>query len=201
MSAAVWLRFKAGAGRLLLAGLVVSVVASVLWYRRQADVEQPQAPVGLPANNSSAEMVTRDFRHVETRMDRTIWVLESAQAEIFGDRANLHSVKVTWYGEPGEVTVVITSDEGMVDFRDRKARLGGDVRVARADGAELRTEKVLWDDRTKIMTVPERVVITAPGFSFQGESLEANLKTQRILLRGRVQGEIRGGIRGGPRPS
>ncbi len=193
MSAARWLRIKARAGRVLLIALVLSVVAGVYWFRRMAVEERPQAPVGLPVNDTKAEMVTRDFRHVETRMDRTIWVLESARAEIFEDRANLHTVKVTWYGEPGEITVVITSAEGTVDFRDRNAELRGDVRIERADGAVVRTEKIFWDEKTKMLQAPLPVVITTPSFTFHGEGLDANLATQSITLRGRVRGEILGG--------
>ncbi len=201
MSATRWLQLKARAGRILLACLIVSVVASVFWYRRMAVDDQTQAPVNLPANDSKAEMVTRDFRHVETRMDRTIWVLESARAEIFEDRTNLHTVKVTWYGEPGEVTVVITSAEGTVDFRDRNAELRGDVRVERADGAVIRTEKLFWDDKAKVLKAPLPVVITTPNFTFEGESLDANLAAEKITLRGRVRGEIRGSSLVTPRPS
>ena len=201
MSATRWLRIKARAGRVLLACLVVSVVASVFWFRRLTVEDQQQAPAGLPVNDTKAEMVTRDFRHVETRMDRTVWVLESARAEIFEDKAILHTVKITWYGEPGEITVVITSAEGTVDFRNRKAELRGDVRLERADGAVLSTEEIFWDDKSKLLRAPSPVVITTPNFTVRGDSLAANLKTERITLRGRVQGEIRGGSLVKPRPS
>ena len=201
MRATRWLRIKAHAGRVLLACLVVTVAASVFWFRRLTVEDQQQSPAGLPVNDSKAEMVTRDFRHVETRMDRTVWVLESARAEIFEDRASLHTVKITWYGEPGEVTVFITSTEGTVDFRDRKAELRGDVRLERADGAVLSTEEIFWDDKSKLMLAPLPVVITTPSFTVRGESLAANLKTERITLRGRVNGEIRGGSPVKPRPS
>jgi LPS export ABC transporter protein LptC len=146
-------------------------------------------------------MVTRDFRHVETRMDRTVWVLESARAEIFEDKAILHTVKITWYGEPGEITVVITSTEGTVDFRNRNAELRGDVRLERADGAALSTEEIFWDDKSKLLRAPSPVVITTPNFTFRGEGLAANFKTERITLQGRVQGEIRGGALVKPWPS
>ena len=193
MIATRWLRIKARAGRVLLACLVVSIVASVFWFRRMSDEEQQQAPPGVPVNDTKAEMVTRDFRHVETRMDRTVWVLESDRAEMFADRANLHSVKITWYGEPGDVTVVITSAEGTVDFRDRKAELRGNVRLERADGAVLSTEEVYWDDEKKVFRAPRPVVITTPNFTVRGEGLVAKLKSERITLRGRVTGEIRVG--------
>lgn len=201
MSATRRLRIKAQAGRVLLACLVLSIVASVFWFRRLTVEDQQQAPAGLPVNDTKAEMVTRDFRHVETRMDRTVWVLESARAEIFEDKANLHTVKITWFGEPGEITVVITSAEGTVDFRNRKAELRGDVRLERADGAVLSTEEIFWDDRSKLLRAPLPVVITTPNFTVRGDSLVADLKTEHITLRERVNGEIRGGSLGKSRPS
>ena len=201
MSATRWLRIKANAGRILLASLILCAVASVFWYRRMTGDEQQQAPKGLPTNESNAEMVTRDFRHVETRMDRTIWVLEAARAEMSGDQARLTKVKVTWYGEPGEITVVITSANGLVDFKQRKAELHGAVRIERADGAVLQTEEIYWDEKTKYLAAPLAVVITTPGFTFQGVKLDANLATEKIILHGRVRGEIRGGSPVKARPS
>jgi len=201
MNATRWLRTKTYAGRVFLACIVVSVVAGVFWYRRQTvDVPQP-APAGLPANDTKADMVTRDFRHVETRMDRIIWVLEASRAEVFSDQANLFAVKVTWFGEPGEISVVITSAEGSVDFRNRKAELRGDVRFERADGAVLRTEKLFFNEKTKLLQAPLPVVITTPNSTFQGETLDADLATGKISLRGRMRGEIRGGSLVSSRPS
>jgi LPS export ABC transporter protein LptC len=196
-----WLRIKARAGRVLLACLVISVVASVFWFRRVSVEDQDQAPAGLPVNDTKAEMVTRDFRHVETRMDRTVWVLESALAEMSGDQASLHTVKITWYGEPGEVTVVVTSAEGKVDFKQRTAELRGAVRLERADGAVLSTEVIFWDDKSKSLRAPQPVLITTPSFTMRGDSLVANLKTEHITLQGRVKGKVRGRPLVKPRPS
>lgn len=201
MRATRWLHIKARAGRVLLALLIASVVASVFWFRRLSDEEQQQAPIGIPVSSSKAEMVTRDFRHVETRMDRTVWILESAQAEIFENRARLQKVKITWFGEPGEVSVVITSAEGLVDFKNRKAELRGDVRLERADGAVLTTEEIFWNDRKKLLRAPSPVQITTPDFTIRGQSLGADLATEHITIKGRVNGEIRGGSLVTPQPS
>ena len=101
-------------------------------------------------------MVTRDFRHVETRMDRTVWVLEAKRAEIREQKARLTAVKVTWFGEPGALPVVITSDAGRIDFEKRNAELSGRVRAERADGAVLETERLVFDDRRKLLLAPQR---------------------------------------------
>lgn len=193
MSSSRWLRIKARAGRVLLAVLLVSVVLSVFWYRRMAREAQEQTPSALPANDTRAEMVTHDFKHVETRMDRTIWILEAASAEMQDEKASLHTVKVIWYGEPGDVTVTINSAEGRVDFKKRTAELSGKVRLVRADGALLETELITWDEKTKALLAPLPVAITTSAFSFQGTGLDGNLASEQIKLRGPVRGEIRAG--------
>lgn len=66
--------------RALLGVLLVTAAGTVLWYR-QLGGEGPEQPLPLPDNDLRAQMVTRNFRHVETKMDRTIWVLEARKAE------------------------------------------------------------------------------------------------------------------------
>jgi LPS export ABC transporter protein LptC len=195
------LRIKARAGRVLLAFLVVAAGAGVLWYRQLTVEVDPQAPAGPPAGDTRADMVTRDFRHAETRMDRTLWVLESAQAEVFAEQARLHTVKIHWYGEPGMIPLVITSAEGLVDFKKRYATLSGKVRVERADGAVLLTERLIFDEGRKLLRAPLPLTIATANFTFAGERLDANLATQHITLRGRVMGEVRSGALLRRRPS
>lgn len=201
MSTARWLRIKARAGRVLISLLVVAAAAGVFWYRHVAVDGEVTSPVGLPSEASNAEIVTRNFRHVETRMDRTTWVLEAARAEIFEEKARLRAVKITWYGEPGTIPVVITSEEGQVDFKSRNAELSGKVRIEREDGALLQTERLFWNDADKLLRAPLSVLITTPDFSFSGERLDANLATKSVIIQGRVRGEIRKGALVQPRPS
>lgn len=200
MNAQRILRVKARAGQILLVVLVISAALSVAWYRRlPPNVEPPSQPEPSGAS-SQAEMVSRDFHHVETRMDRTIWVLDAELAEVFDENAHLHTVKITWYGQPGMIPMVITSREGQVNFRDRSAVLSGAVRVERSDGSVLETEQLTWDEGEKLLRAPQSVVITTPTYTFHGTSLVANIADQRVTLKGPVQGEIRGLV-ALPRPS
>lgn len=192
MRAARWLRIKARAGRALLVLLIVTAAAGVLWYRRQAAKVDAPPPSSATLGDSDAEMVTSDFRHVETRMDRTIWVLEAARAEIFGERAKLRTVKISWYGQEGMTPVFVTSDYGEMNFKTLNATLNGRVLLRRADGSTLATEQVLWYDRGKLLRAPGPVVITTPNFTFRGRRLDADLEDHKYRLDGEVQGEIRG---------
>jgi len=194
------LRIKDRAGRILLVLLVISAAAGVVWYRRLPPDEPPPAPLEPSGGSTRAEMVTHDYRHVETRMDRTVWVLEAERAEVFEERAQLHAVRITWYGEPGTVPMVITSRDGHVNFRERSAVLDGTVRIERADGSVLETEELTWDDGRRLLQARREVLITTPSFTFRGSSLLANIPEQRVVLKGRVHGEIRG-VTASPRPS
>jgi LPS export ABC transporter protein LptC len=201
VSTARRLRLKARAGRLLLVVLVVAAGAGVVWYRQLAIDVDSEVPTGPPADDTKADMVIREFRHAETRMDRTLWVLESAQAEVLDQQARLRSVKIHWYGEIGTVPIVITSEEGLVDFKKRYATLSGKVRVERADGAVLLTERLIFDEGRKLLRAPLPLTITTPNFTLRGGRLDADLDTQHVTLRGPVMGEIRGGALLGQRPS
>lgn len=194
MNAAGGQRVRRVARRLLLAVLFGAAAGGVLWFRGLERREAPEAPSVGTAPPAGAEMVTRNFRHAETRLDRTVWVLEAAEAVVRGEQAQLTAVKITWYGEPGSVPVVITSDAGRIDFRNRSALLTGGVRMARADGAVLETERLSYDEGRKLVQAPSAVLITTPTFSFRGTGLSADVERRVVRLDGRVEGEIRGAI-------
>jgi LPS export ABC transporter protein LptC len=194
MNAAGGQRVRRVARRLLLAVLIGAAAGGVLWFRGLERREAPEAPSAGTAPPTGAEMVTRNFRHAETRLDRTIWVLEAAEAVVRGEQAQLTAVKITWYGEPGAVPVVITSDAGRIDFRNRSALLTGGVRMARADGAVLETERLSYDEGRKLVQAPSAVLITTPTFTFRGTGLSADVERRVVRLDGRVEGEIRGAI-------
>lgn len=192
MSAAGGQLVLKAARRLLLAALLLAAAGGVLWYRgldRGGDAVPPPAASLGPAG---AEMVTRDFRHVETRMDRTVWILEAKQAEVREEKAQLTAVKITWFGEQGAEPVVITSDAGRIDFAKRTAVLTGRVRAARADGAALETERLAFDEGRRLLHAPQPVLVSTPSFSFRGSSLTANIERRWVKVTGRVEGEIRG---------
>lgn len=177
-------------GRLLLVAILASTAWAVLWYRRIAP-EPEEPPAGhRAAAPGSADMVLRDFRHAETRMDRTVWVLEASQAEVFQERASLRRVKITWYGEEGDSVVVVTSRAGHVDLQTRNAVLAGDVRIVRDDGARLKTSRIVWNNAHRMLRAPLPVVVRTEGFTLRGRNMRANVERRRVRIGGRVSGEI-----------
>ena len=66
-------------GRLiLLAAIIMAAGGGGLWFTHvQGNRPAPPPLPDSPMIESKAQMVTRDFRHEETRLDRTVWILEA----------------------------------------------------------------------------------------------------------------------------
>ncbi len=184
---------RAGVGRVLLVTIVLSAVGGVAWYRRVTRETVAPAPLPEVPDPGGAEMVLREFRHAETRMDRTIWVLEAERAEVAGDVARLGKVNITWHGDdPRRLPVTITSRTGRVNLRTNDAALEGRVRVVRSDGATLTTGRLEWDNRRRQLRAPSPVTVRARGLSFRGNSMYADLDRQVLRLAGSVTATVGG---------
>jgi len=178
-------------GRALLGCLVITATVSFLWYRHVQEKKGPggEAPPA-PMIESRAQMVTRDFRHVETRLEKTIWVLEAAVAEIFEEKARLQRVKITYYGEEKD-PVVITGRRGRVDLGNWNAVLFGEVRVVGRDGSVLKTRRLEWDNDAQLLTAPWPVRVRSRYGELRGVRMTANLEENWVRIEGRVQTVIR----------
>jgi LPS export ABC transporter protein LptC len=185
-------RLRARIGSVLLAVIILSAAGGVLWYRRTMREEgTAAAPPAGPRNSSKAQMVTRDFKHVEMRMDRVVWILEAKQAEMFEDTARLSAVKITYYGEKsGQAPVVITSRRGVVSLTKHDADLSGDVRAVRADGATLETDRLVWEDAEKTLTAPTAVTIRSRRMTLRGDKMWANVTGQWVKVSGGVRADV-----------
>lgn len=105
-------------------------------------------------------------------------------------------MKVTWFGEDeGQLPVIITSKAGRMNFRTRDGALLGSVRVARSDGAMLKTERLYWTDGQKTLRAPGRVLIKSEGLSMRGARMVADLRQKWVRLSGQVRGEVQPGSR------
>jgi LPS export ABC transporter protein LptC len=178
------------ARRGLLAGIVVTVVTATFWYRHQQDGNKGDSPLP-PAHfvESKAQMITRDFRHVETRMNRTAWIVEASVAEIFLNKARLMRVKITYFGDSEEATL-ITGRQALVDLESWDAELFGDVRAVGQDGTVMKTRKLQWNNRDQTLLAPWPVRIRGPYGQIEGRKLLANVDKKWVRIVGRVATEF-----------
>lgn len=92
-------------------------------------------------------------------------------------------VTVHFYDENGRESSVLTSREGRVDDRTNDLEAMGNVVVVSSDSTILRTERLFWDNRRRLIHTPEFVAITSPKEKIQGKGFEAHqdLKNYRIF--------------------
>lgn len=187
----IYLVVRKYGGPALLGVIGVTAVATLIWFRSLEGESGGGAPApSPPAIDSLAQMLTRDFRHVETRLNRTVWILEAAVAEVFEKKARLQRVKLTYYGS-NEKPVVVTGRRARVDLDQWNAELSGDIRVVGSDGSVLKTDRLVWDNRTERLSAPLPVKYRTERLDVSGRGMTANLKSRKITVKGRVKSTVR----------
>jgi LPS export ABC transporter protein LptC len=101
-------------------------------------------------------------------------------------------VTVHFFDEEARESSVLTSTEGKVDDVSNDLEAMGNVVVVSNDSTVLRTERLFWDNKRRLVHTPEFVVITSPKETIQGRGFEAlqDLKNYRIFhVTGRAKTE------------
>lgn len=100
------------------------------------------------------------------------------------------SVTVYFYDEFGKQTSTMTSDEGKVDEATNNLEVYGHVVVVSDDSTRLRTEKLFWDNKRRLIHTPVFVSIVSPKEKMQGTGFESDqqLRNYKIF---KVSGEAK----------
>lgn len=185
-----FLKVRKYGGPILLALIVTSAVTSYIWFRGLSEgTGKPPEPEKTTVA-SQAQMVTRNFRHVETRLNRTVWIIEAAAAEMFEKRARLQRVKITYFDDKNR-PVIITGRKGRVDLETLDALLLGDVRILSHDGAVLKTRQLEWDNEEQTLTAPWPVRLRNGDFEVRGRRMTVMVDQNRVRVQGGVRTIVR----------
>ncbi|MBI3586732.1 MAG: LPS export ABC transporter periplasmic protein LptC [Ignavibacteriales bacterium] len=100
------------------------------------------------------------------------------------------SVTVYFYNEIGKQTSTMTSDEGKVDETTNSLEAYGHVVVVSDDSTRLRTEKLYWDNKRRLIHTPAFVSIVSTKEKMQGTGFESDqqLRNYKIF---KVSGEAK----------
>jgi LPS export ABC transporter protein LptC len=109
-----------------------------------------------------------------------------------GSRATQLSrgVRVRFFDREGQMTTILTSEEGTVDETTNNLTAKRNVYVVSSDSAKLWTEELYWDNQRQLIHTPAYVQIISPREQLQGQGFESDqsLKNYRIF---QVTGEAR----------
>jgi LPS export ABC transporter protein LptC len=92
-------------------------------------------------------------------------------------------IVVYFYNEQGEQTTTMRAKEGVVNEQTYDLRADGDVVVVSDDSTKLRSERLFWDNRRRLIHTPEYVTIVSPRERIQGQGFESDqrLRNYRIF--------------------
>lgn len=99
-------------------------------------------------------------------------------------------IVVYFYNEKGQQTTVMRASRGLVNERTSDLRAEGDVVVVSDDSTKLRSERLFWDNKRRLIHTPEFVTVTSSRENVQGQGFESDqrLRNYRIF---KVTAQIR----------
>ncbi len=134
----------------------------------------------LPKQESwDSQILVSDSGKIKARIHSGyIRVFEYPQETRMSDGVIVH-----FFDENGEESSVLTSEQGKVEDATNNLEAIGNVIVTSKDSTILRTNRLFWDNKRRLIHTPEVVEIASPKEKIQGKGFEAhqNLKDYRIF--------------------
>lgn len=169
-------------------------VFGVFGVLASAGCDRPADPVAQAESAlDSADQVMMGLKQYLTQEGIRQAYLEADTAYIYETRGHiqLRNIRVTFFGENGEQTSVLTARRGLHNIRTEVMEAMQDVLVVRTDGGRLTTNHLIYDkprnevktDSAYTYTTPER---TVSGDGFVSDPSFNNIQSQRV--RGRAGG-------------
>ncbi|MDZ4804555.1 MAG: LPS export ABC transporter periplasmic protein LptC [Candidatus Eisenbacteria bacterium] len=154
---------------------------------------ESKPPGGAPANEESSSMLAGVTLR-ETFDGQLRWVLKADSSETFRqpDQTIATRVHVDFYNSTGQITSVLTADEGVVQRSNNDMTARGHVLVVTAQGDTLTTERLDWSSvQNRVKTdLPFRLarpdgVMTGVGFESNPDLTDYTTQQVRIDARDR----------------
>ena len=137
------------------------------------------------------------------QMERKKWKLIGQRALISekSKRMRIEQVKIWVYAQdnstvkssadpaetannsPQKVDLVITADQGLIERRDNRVTLSGNVVLLRDDGSEVFTETAIYDAKKDTLTIPKPLRMIREGHTMHGSGLIYQVSTGKLNLK------------------
>lgn len=92
-------------------------------------------------------------------------------------------IVVYFYNDKGIQTTTLTANEGKVNEQTYDLEARGDVLVVSDDSTRLRSERLFWNNKRRLIHTPDFVSVTSPREKVQGQGFESDqrLRNYRIF--------------------
>lgn len=169
-------------GIFIAVGLFVLVVGGVLYAKGR-----PGRSERLVTPPTKADYRIKEVHLREEARGGVKWQLDADQAETF-EQAGKTILKKVRIGieEPGR-TWTVTGHEGEMVQESKDVELRGGVVIVSSDGLRLETTRLFWAGEDQRAWTNDPVTVYRSGAVVKGQGLEARVKEQTTLIKGRVR--------------
>lgn len=166
--------------------LITGILSIFVGYRFISDTPEKI----LTAISEQTAMTINHLHQTATRNGIKEWFLDARSASLAkgGQEALLEDLAITFF-TTDQKEIQLTAKEGTLYVESKNLELHGDIDV-RNDQYRLKTDKLQYNHKDRIITVTVPVKISGGGMRFTGEGMTFDLKTNRAVLEGNVEGFI-----------
>ncbi len=81
-----------------------------------------------------------------------------------------------------KVDVLISADEGLMEWKDNRVTLLGNVVLKRSDGSLILSDSALYETQKELLTIPEKVRILQEEHTLEGNSMTYEISIKKMAL-------------------
>jgi LPS export ABC transporter protein LptC len=170
----------------LLILCILAAGAGVIFFA-PAMMNTPQTVTDLHIN-SEAALKLDAMKQISKKNGITEWELEAATATLVKEenQAILTRVHVVFYTKD-EDTVILTSDQGILDTETHDMDFNGNV-VVRHQTYTLKTDKLHYKKKPHIIHSNTKVWLENTDAAMEADTMEIRINDNQIILKGHVKG-------------
>ncbi len=170
---------------MLVVGMVVMFVV-MGFYVWEYNTRKPPIIKPAPVTTvSEADMVVHGVELVEYMHERTLWNLWADEAAVYGQTKTtlLHNVAADFFDTAGVKSLHVISDSGVKDEVSGNITASGNVEAdALAEGIHLKTDELIYDAETQVVTSSAHVVLTKDTMITEGDGLKSDMHLNNVRI-------------------
>lgn len=167
---------------IILIALVLCVgVGAAFFFLRGQLLSHPELILEEVAKQADLSLKDIDYSHISD--GRKQWTLTASQAEYVQEKDvySLKDVKVTYFRADGS-TVSLRGNEGSFNRKEGWVKVSGKARITADGGYVMASETFTYRLEEQLLTTPDRVDFSGPGFKISGRGLKVEMKTVKATL-------------------
>jgi len=130
---------------------------------------------------------------IQKNFESKSFELLAREIEFNGDTARANRIKVVFFNPSGDTSSILLAERGWYVEKTGNVGAFGNVRVFSEKGDSLFTDTLMYNDSTRMIKSPSRVIIFRHGEKIEGNGLVSDVGFKDVTIGGRVIGEKRKG--------